>query len=178
MSLGHQRSRTAGLLLALLLLVTSGGAPAAGQGGPAVMSLNVEDIFNLVGRQAGHPTVVIVYQTLCSRSAAMFPAFAEFARRVQPKGVEVLALSTNTRKDPVEPFLAQHQFPFTAYHLNPWPQGELSAAMRRIGAQVGPTFELPLVIVFDRNGQAIAMGEAVMRLEPVEQAVEAVLGRR
>jgi hypothetical protein len=125
--------------------------------GDGVTAMSAVDAANIVKSSTGRPTVVLLYATTCPLSRAMFPEFAEFSRRAQDAGAQVLAFSTDELVDAhkVPAFLTLHGDQVAPYWIRPWAKGELNAAFAGTGILVGTPWTRPLLAVRAADGHIL-----------------------
>jgi thiol-disulfide isomerase/thioredoxin len=125
--------------------------------GEGVTPISAVDAANAIKASTGRPTVVLLYATTCPISRAMFPEFAEFSRRAQDAGAQVLAFSTDELVDAhkVPAFLALHGAQVAPYWIRPWARGELNAAFAGTGILVGTPWTRPLLAVRAADGHIL-----------------------
>lgn len=151
-------------------LTTEAGVTAEG----GVTSLTTAEVADMVRRQQGRPTVVILYGTNCPRSEAMFPGFTALAERHAAGNVAFLAFAADQPARQVPPFLAQFGAPFQPLHIKPRPPGQIGRDMATIGLQLGSTWNMPHVAVLDASGQVVGEWDAATDLRAIDAAVSSV----
>ena len=96
--------------------------------------------------------VVLLYAAYCPSSRKLFPEFINMAAEYQERGVSILAFSSDNSLRQLGRYLNDFALPFDTVRIEPWDPGELGAAMRPTGIEIGATWGTPLVAVIDRNG--------------------------
>jgi hypothetical protein len=153
-------------VLALLCLLAA--APAAAQ---SVERISVEQAAARI-RAARGATVVVLYNTRCSLSRAMFPSLVSLARR-HATGVTFLVYSVDREQNlaSLPAYLQKESAPFRPVYIEPWPRGGLIKAMTPLGITVNDQWTTPLVAVLDGRGQVLAQGQGVTDVSGLAQVL-------
>lgn len=136
-----------------VLLAISGAVPIAQAS--SITSISVEDAADRILRERGYVRVVLLYRSTCPACRGMLPEFVKLAEHYSSRGVSILAFSTDEDPRNLEHYLGNNRLPFSRLHLKSWRRGELSAAMKQAGIEIGQTFGVPLIAVLDCAGYLV-----------------------
>jgi hypothetical protein len=123
-------------------------------------------------QNSDRPMVVMIYAARCSRSRRIFNDFNRRAAEWREQGVSVLALATDRSAERLKSYLDGKNLSFEPYRLIPWKKGTLDKAMSQVGLEIGRTFKLPLLAVFNAEGRVVLRDEGAGNLRKAGQAVE------
>ena len=116
------------------------------------------------------PALVIFFSTTCSRSRVAFPQLVRIADGLQEE-LAVLAFATDSDPRAIDGFVARSGASFPVDRLEPWQSGEMGFAMGRVGIEIGQTWTMPLIAVFERDGRVLGQWQGLTDLRPVESVV-------
>jgi thiol-disulfide isomerase/thioredoxin len=128
--------------------------PAAAFAAPvSVTSANARVIKSAIAAHRGHVVVVDFWATWCGPCVAEFPNFVKFENRYKAKGVVVMAVSDDERKDlttKVQPFLAKQHVTYPAFIINATEPEDFIDAF-------DPSWdgELPRTLIYDKRGHLV-----------------------
>jgi thiol-disulfide isomerase/thioredoxin len=112
----------------------------------------------------GKVVVVDFWATWCVPCAAEIPGFNKIVQNYGPKGVTVLGVSMDEEgASVVQPFLKQHRMDYTIA-LGPQP------LFKQFSID-----ELPVTVVFDRNGKIAKRFDGLTKEQEIEAAVQSAL---
>ena len=131
--------------LALLLASTMGASGAVKPGStlPALAT------FGLEGRLpelAGQVLVVDFWASWCAPCKASFPALQRLQNEFRARGVKIIAVNVDTKRDAMDRFLADHPVTFTV----------VRDAANRLVETVEPE-AMPTSLVIDRKGRVFSL---------------------
>ena len=132
-------------LVALLLAFVT-GTPAAIKVGSTLPAL---DSFGLEGRMpalAGKVLVLDFWASWCAPCKASFPALQRLHEEYRGRGVEVIAVNVDTKREAADRFLAEHPVTFTVLH------DPLQALVETVAPAAMPTS-----LVIDRKGRVFSL---------------------
>jgi hypothetical protein len=109
----------------------------------------------------------------------MFPEFAEFSRRAQDAGAQVLAFSTDELVDAhkVPAFLALHGAQLAPLWIRPRARGELTAAFAGTGILVGIPWTRPLLAIRAADGHILYETQGSQEVAAAEASLMRALKR-
>lgn len=145
----------------MTLTLLMAGLLAASQA-PEAQSVECITIERAAARikAATGPRVVVLYNTRCALSKAMFPTLVSLARGHR-SSVTFLVYSVDREENAssVPAYLATAGAPFKPVYIETWAPGGLIRAIAPLGISVGMQWTTPLVAVLDRNGQVVVQGQ-------------------
>jgi peroxiredoxin len=111
----RRTTRTLPALAAALLLASAGDARALAPGDPAVDFQAPSRAGRLLRLSSLRGKVVLIdfWASWCEPCKRELPLLAELAKRLRPRGVEVLAVSLDTSREKLDEFLAAHHIELT-----------------------------------------------------------------
>lgn len=150
------RRSIAALALLLASSLTGVGAVKPGNTLPALASFGLE---GHLPELAGQVLVVDFWASWCAPCKASFPALQRLQDEFRSRGVKIIAVNVDTKREAMERFLAEHPVTFTV----------VRDASNRLVETVAPE-AMPTSLVIDRQGRVFAM-HAGYRGEETEQAL-------
>lgn len=163
------------LFPSIVILLSSCGvggessSSAKGNGGNEFRELTVNQAADTIQGQQGKVRVVLLYGAFCPASRKMFPQFVAHAETWREKNVQVLAFSTDKHEGLWRRYLGSSSVPFERMRILPWPEGQLDAAFRPTGIDIGAEFGTPLIAVIDRDGRVIGQQEGIDGVDRAEE---------
>lgn len=157
------------VLLWIALGLFGSPVPDAEAQSTTVRAVAVSEAAARIRRDTGRVRVVLLYAATCPASRRMFPEFVRFADRSRRQNVSILAFSTDDSPAILQAYLGGQALPFARVHIRPWRRGELDAAMRPLGIDIGTSFGTPLIAVLDRKGKVVGQWEGESGVRRAEQ---------
>lgn len=146
-------------VFAFALLLGAGMPGELEAQGLPVETITAQQAAMRIQGERGKVRIVLLYAARCPYSRAMFSEFVRLAESYRKAGVSILAFSTDQDARIVQAYLGSNGLPFARIHIRPWRPGQLDAAMRPLGIDIGKTFGTPLIAVIDRKGQIVGQYE-------------------
>lgn len=137
-------------------------------------TIDVEQAPQIILNNNKKPSVVIMYSSQCPICQKVWPNFIGVGGDALDKNLNVLAFST----DKVAAYPAQifryGRADFQFFWIKPWQSGHFSKSLNSIGYKIGKRFDLPMIAIFDENGQIIGewQGAQFKALREIREVIE------
>ena len=120
--------------------------------GGEICELTAQEMAKWIKSLSGRTVFVMIYQTTCPRSQAVFKQLIPMADEFRDAGHEFVVMATD---DDVGSFLEGRDLPFARLRLLPWKSGDLGLALRSVNIIIGNTYAPPLIGVLDELGSLV-----------------------
>jgi Zn-dependent protease with chaperone function len=100
-------------------------------------------------------TIVVIWVPGADRDLRYVERLSTFAEGVNPQRMRFMAFAADQDDEMRRQIRRDATREIPRGQILPWKPGELSRAMQRVGITVGQTWQSPITVVFDRNGNVV-----------------------
>ena len=133
-----------------------------------IEAISTKALPRIITKEHRYPTVILFYSSECPRCQKFFPEFLKFMEKYKKRDVNVMLFSLDPKIENLIDFLQPVKSTFNTYWVEPYQQGEMTAALEESGITVGERFYYPFVVIINSDGMIVGQWEALELIDQIK----------